>query len=229
MRCIVVDDDPTQRNILESFIKEVDSLEFFGSYDEPTKALNVIQSNEIGLLFLDVEFPNMNGLDLIKSLSNLPQVILATSYEKYAVHAFDFDVTDYLVKPIEFPRFLKAVNKAIERSKNLSELYKDDYDLFVKDGSDLVKINTKDILYINALSDYVKIVTKIKEIAILSTMKNIFVKLPDDKFMRVHRSYIVRISKIDKISDHIIEIDKQLIPVSKSYREELYVKLNLLR
>lgn len=229
MRCIVVDDDLTQRNILESFIKEVDSLEFFGSYDEPTKALNVLQSNDIGLLFLDVEFPNMNGLDLIKSLSSRPQVILATSYEKYAVPAFDFDVTDYLVKPIEFPRFLKAVNKAIERSKNVNELYKDDYDLFVKDGSDLVKINTKDILYINALSDYVKIVTKYKEIAILSTMKNIFVKLPDDKFMRVHRSYIVRISKIDKISDHIIEIDKQLIPVSKSYREELYVKLNLLR
>lgn len=232
MRCIIVDDDEIQRELIASYIEEIEDLELVGSYEKPTKALTALQEEEVDLLFLDVEMPTMSGLDLLASLKVKPQVILITSHEKYAVSAFDFDVTDFLVKPAEFPRFLKAVNKASERwkeEKHGSPTDDGDYDMFVKDGTDLIKINTADILFVNALSDYVKIITPTKEYAILYTMKNLSDKLPASKFMRVHRSYIVRLDKIEKIADHIIEIGKHLIPVSKSYREELYIRLNLLK
>lgn len=232
MRCIVVDDDDIQRELIAAYISEIEDLELVGSYEKATKALKKLEEEEVDLLFLDIEMPTMSGLDLLASLKHPPQVILITSHEKYAVSAFDFDVTDFLVKPAEFPRFLKAVNKARDRFKErISTTAKQagDYDMFVKDGTDLVKINTSDILFVNALSDYVKIVTPNKEYAILYTMKNLKDKLPGSKFMRVHRSYIVRLDKIEKIADHIIEIGKHLIPVSKSYRDDLYVRLNLLK
>jgi two-component system, LytTR family, response regulator len=229
MRCIVIDDDDIQRNILSGYINKIDGLELAGSFENPAKALEFIQGDSVELIVLDVEMPMMSGLELLDSLSKKPQVILATSYEKYAVSAFNFDVTDYLVKPVEFPRFFKAINKAMERKKLGKASGSADYDLFVKDGSDLIKINTADIMFVNALSDYVKIITPKKEYAVLYTMKNLFTKLPTDKFMRVHRSYIVRLDAIEKISEHIIEIGKHLIPVSKSYRDELYFKINLLK
>lgn len=228
MNCIVVDDDPIQRELIQSYIKDIDLLEQVGAYDNAQDALHALQKHEIDIVFLDVEMPKMSGIDLIKSLSRMPQIILITSHEKYAVPAFDFDVTDFLVKPVEFPRMVKAVNKAMDRI-NRNVPTNEDYDMFVKDGSQLIKINTGNIQFINALSDYVKIKTNSKEYAILYTMKNIQEKLPVNKFMRVHRSYIVRLDQIDKIEDHIIEIGKHLIPVSKSYREDLYRKLNLLK
>ncbi len=228
MKCIIVDDDQIQRELLQAYISELDNLVLAGSFENAQLALKALQDEDIDLLFLDVEMPRMSGLDLLKSLSHKPQIILVTSYEKYAVDAFDFDVTDFLVKPIDFARFVKAVNKASERMKR-SIPTDEDYDMFVKDGTQLIKINTGDIIYITALSDYVKIATPQKEYAILYTMKNILDKLPRNKFCRVHRSYIIRLDKIDKIEDHVIEIGDTLIPISKSYRDELYRKLNLLK
>ncbi len=228
MKCIIVDDDQIQRELLQAYIGELDNLTLAGSFENAQLALQALQDEDIDLLFLDVEMPRMSGLDLLKSLSRKPQIILVTSYEKYAVDAFDFDVTDFLVKPIDFARFVKAVNKASDRMKR-SIPTDEDYDMFVKDGTQLIKINTGDIIFITALSDYVKIATPQKEYAILYTMKNILDKLPRNKFCRVHRSYIIRLDKIDKIEDHIIEIGDTLIPISKSYRDELYRKLNLLK
>ncbi len=228
MKCIIVDDDQIQRELLQAYIGELDNLTLAGSFENAQLALQALQDEDIDLLFLDVEMPRMSGLELLKSLSRKPQIILVTSYEKYAVDAFDFDVTDFLVKPIDFARFVKAVNKASDRMKR-SIPTDEDYDMFVKDGTQLIKINTGDIIFITALSDYVKIATPQKEYAILYTMKNILDKLPRNKFCRVHRSYIIRLDKIDKIEDHIIEIGDTLIPISKSYRDELYRKLNLLK
>ncbi len=228
MKCIIVDDDQIQRELLQAYIGELDNLILAGSFENAQLALKALQDEDIDLLFLDVEMPRMSGLDLLKSLSRKPQIILVTSYEKYAVDAFDFDVTDFLVKPIDFARFVKAVNKASERMQR-SIPTDEDYDMFVKDGTQLIKINTGDIIFITALSDYVKIATPQKEYAILYTMKNILDKLPRNKFCRVHRSYIIRLDKIDKIEDHIIEIGDTLIPISKSYRDDLYRKLNLLK
>lgn len=231
MRCIIVDDDQMQRQLLESYVSDVEELELVDSCESATQALHVLQKDRADLLFLDVEMPNMSGLDLLSTLTYKPQVVLVTAHEKYALDAFEFDVTDFLKKPIQFPRFLKAVNKAMERTKepDIGSGKKGDYDMFVKDGNQLVKIPTGEIQFINALSDYVKIVTPQKEYAILYTMKNISDKLPAEKFMRVHRSYIVRLDKIDRIADHIIEIDRHSIPISKSYREELYERLNTLK
>jgi len=228
MKCIIVDDDQIQRELLKAYISELDNLVLTGSFENAQLALQALQDEDIDLLFLDVEMPRMSGLDLLKSLSHKPQIILVTSYEKYALDAFDFDVTDFLVKPIDFARFVKAVNKASERMKR-SIPTNEDYDMFVKDGTQLIKINTGDIIFITALSDYVKIATPQREFAILYTMKNILDKLPRNKFCRVHRSYIIRLDKIDKIEDHIIEIGDALIPISKSYRDDLYRKLNLLK
>lgn len=231
MKCIIVDDDPMQRQLLESYIEEVEDLTLVGSYESATKALKPIQQGEVDLIFLDVEMPNMSGLDLLSTLTHPPQVILVTAHEKYALDAFEFDVKDFLKKPIDFTRFLRAVNKVTEKKAESTETRSsnEDYDMFVKDGTQLVKIHTQSIQFINALSDYVKIVTNEKEYAILYTMKNISEKLPPAKFMRVHRSYIVRLDKIDRIADHIIEIGKHSIPISKSYRDELYERLNTLK
>lgn len=228
MKCIIVDDDQIQRELLQAYISELDNLILTGSFENAQLALQALQDEDIDLLFLDVEMPRMSGLDLLKSISRKPQIILVTSYEKYALDAFDFDVTDFLVKPIDFARFVKAVNKASERMKR-SIPTDEDYDMFVKDGTQLIKINTGDIIFITALSDYVKIATPQKEFAILYTMKNILEKLPRNKFCRVHRSYIIRLDRIDKIEDHVIEIGDTLIPISKSYRDDLYRKLNLLK
>ncbi len=228
MKCIIVDDDQIQRELLKAYVKEIENLECVGSFENARDALAALQDEDIDILFLDVEMPQMSGLDLLKTLTRKPQIILVTSYEKYAVDAFDFDVTDFLVKPIDFNRFVKSVNKAIDRIKRNIPI-DEDYDMFVKDGSQLIKINTADIQYIMALSDYVRIVTPQKEYAILYTMKNIMDKLPRNRFSRVHRSYIIRLDKIDKIEDHVIEIGDALIPISKSYRDDLYQKLNLLK
>lgn len=231
MRCIIVDDDPIQRQLLESYVGELDSLQLAGSYENATAALKGLRDQDVDLIFLDVEMPMMSGLDFLSTLTNPPQVILVTAHEKYAMSAFDFNVTDFLKKPIEFARFLKAVNKVLDTKKSgdtpVNQV--EDFDMFVKDGTQLVKINTSDIFFINALSDYVKIVTSKKEYAILYTMKSLSDQLPVKRFMRVHRSFIVRLDKIDRIADHVIEIGKHSIPVSKSYRDELYERLNLLK
>lgn len=229
MRCIIVDDDPLQRHLLESFVKEVDALDLTGAYESATQGLKALQEREVDLIFLDVEMPMMTGLDLLSALPNKPQVILVSAHEKYALPAFEYDVIDFLKKPIEFPRFLKAVNKATGRMERVSAQLGEDFDLFVKDGTQLVRISTAEILFINALSDYVRIVTSGKDYAILYTMRALEEKLPRSKFMRVHRSYIIRLDKIERISDHVIEIGRHSIPVSKSYREELYHRLNLLK
>jgi DNA-binding LytR/AlgR family response regulator len=229
MRCIIVDDDPLQRHLLESYVKAVEALSIVGAYESATQAMKAMQQGEVDLIFLDVEMPMMTGLDMLSALTNKPQVILVSAHEKYALPAFEYDVTDFLKKPIEFPRFLKAVSRATERLERKSAQRGQDFDLFVKDGTQLVRISTAEILYINALSDYVRIVTSGKDYAILYTMRALEEKLPKSKFLRVHRSYIIRLDKIDRIADHVIEIGRHSIPVSKSYREELYHRLNLLK
>lgn len=230
MRCLIVDDDDIQRTLLEQYVNELDQLEIVATCEDAVQALKVLQSESVDLVFLDVEMPGMSGLDLLESLTDKPNIILVTSHEKYAVSAFDYDVIDYLVKPIEFPRLVKAVNKvmAISNTPVDSESLSDDH-IFVKDGKELIKLSTSDILYITALGDYITVTIQEGDHTILSTLGNFYDKLPSEKFIRVHRSYIVRVDKINKIADHIIEINNQTIPVSKSYRNELYIRLNTIQ
>lgn len=225
MNCIVVDDDKISRELICSYINDTDDLDLVKECKSAIEAANYLSKNDVDLIFLDIEMPKMSGIDLLKSMQNHPQVVLITSKDKYAVEAFEFDVTDYLVKPCKYARFLKAVEKVRNNNKTvvLDSIQEDC--LFVKVDSELVNIPTKEILWVEALGDYVSFMTAAKKYMVLSTMANIETRLPQSQFIRVHRSYFVRIDRIKKIAEDIILVENKLIPVSKSYKKELITRL----
>jgi DNA-binding LytR/AlgR family response regulator len=228
MRCITVDDDAISRELLRDYINDTPELELLGEFASAIEANNFLSKNHVDLIFLDIEMPKMSGLDLLKSLDEKPLIILTTSKDKYAVEAFEQEVSDYLIKPIEYPRFLKAVNKAQNTLRPLAvESFTND-SIFIKVDSELINLPYREIMWIEALGDYVNIITPTKKHVVLSTMKNIEGKLPPKEFIRVHRSYFVRIDKIKKISEDIILVENKLIPVSKSYKKDLLERLNML-
>jgi len=228
MKCIVVDDDKISRELICECIKEAEDLVLATVCKNAMEASNFLANNEVDLIFLDVEMPKMSGLDLLKSLNHKPQVILITAKEKYAVEAFEYEVTDYLVKPVNQSRFLKALQKVRVKNKPSQIESVNGGNIFIKVDSELINLNTTEILWIEALGDYVNFITPTKKYVVLSTMKNIETKLPPKEFARVHRSYLVRIDKIKKISEDIILVENKLIPVSKSYKKELLERLTTL-
>ena len=229
MKCLVVDDDELSRGILEDLISDTSSLELVASCDDPIKAFNIIKESKIDLLFLDIEMPKMDAISMLKALSPLPQVILVTSHDEYAVESYEYDVTDFVKKPISTARFLKAVEKANKRFKTDASLFTTKGEtIFIKSDSKLVQINTHKIFWIEALGNYMRVITEDGKYTILSTMKDVANKLPSDEFVRVHRSFIVRLDKIESIEDNYIVINNNQINIGKAYKEGLSGKLNLL-
>lgn len=228
MKCLVVDDDSISRELICECINETEDLILSGVCMSAIEAANFLSNNEVDLIFLDVEMPKMSGLDLLKSLYNRPQVILVTAKEKYAVEAFEYEVTDYIVKPVNHSRFIKAVQKV--RGKNTPSKIEsvNGGNIFIKVDSELINISTSEILWIEALGDYVNFITPEKKYVVLSTLKNIELKLPQNEFIRVHRSYLVRIDRIKKIAEDIILVENKMIPVSKSFKKELLDRLTTL-
>lgn len=234
MNCIIVDDDKLSRVVLEEFISKTEDLRLIASFQDAISAANSINSvnSRIDLIFLDIEMPEMNGIDFMNSMENLPQVIISSSKDKYAIEAFDFDVTDYLLKPTSFPRFLKAVNRAIKNhSIDRIELKNKD-EIFIKKGSSLIKMRFSEILWVEALENYVILNTATDKFTIHFTMKAIEKKLPHPNFVRVHRSFIVNTQSISVIKDNTIDIsfddEIQSIPIGKSYKEKLLDDINLM-
>lgn len=234
MNCIVVDDDKLSRLVLEEFISKTEELKLVASYPDAISASNSIHKNNtrIDLIFLDIEMPGMTGIDFMNSMKDLPQVIISSSKEKYAIDAYNFDVTDYLLKPTSLPRFLKAVSRAIKsHSLDRIELRNKD-EIFIKKGSSLIKIKFSDILWVEALENYVVLNTLNEKFTIHFTMKAIERKLPRPNFARVHRSFIVNTSNISVIKDNTIEISfcdqLQSIPIGKSYKDKLLSDINLI-
>jgi len=230
MRCIVVDDDELSRSVIEDLINETDSLELIQSCSDAMEAFKVIKEEHIDLVFLDIEMPKMDGLEMMRTLSPLPQVILVTAHEKYAVESYEYDITDFLHKPISLARFMKAVDKAYNKfEQNRADITSQDKTIFIKADSRLVQLNTEDILFVEALGNYMRIFTKNEQkYTILSTMKDIVSKLSSEEFVRVHRSFIVRLDKIESIEDNYIVIQKKQINIGKAYKDDLNQKLNLL-
>ena len=229
MKCLVVDDDELSRGILEDLISDTSSLELVASCNDPIKAFNIIKESKIDLLFLDIEMPKMDGISMLKALSPLPQVILVTSHDEYAVESYEYDVTDFVKKPISTARFLKAVEKANKRFNTDASLFTTKGEtIFIKSDSKLVQINTHKIFWIEALGNYMRVITEDGKYTILSTMKDVANKLPSDEFVRVHRSFIVRLDKIESIEDNYIVINNNQINIGKAYKEGLSGKLNLL-
>jgi DNA-binding LytR/AlgR family response regulator len=233
MDCIIVDDDRLSRRILEEFIGKTEGLSLKKSFSDAVEAINFLRGEEeIDLIFLDIEMPEMSGIEFLNSLRSQPQIVIFSSKEKYALNAFEYDVTDYLLKPVSYSRFIKAVDKSaarFERNK-LSTMGKEE--IFIKKNSTLVRLKYNDILWVEALENYVIINTYREKFTIHFTMKAIEQKLPTSKFTRVHRSFIVNTGSIEVIEDNsvIIRTDDgtRPIPIGKSYKEKLMKDINLI-
>lgn len=230
MNCIVIDDEEMSRNAMKHLVSQVQFLNLSGIFSSAKEAIVTLNDSKVDLMLLDIEMPDLSGLELLKSLQKPPLTILATSKKEYAIEAFECNVVDYIVKPISLDRFLKAVLKAkdvFDSSQQAIDFSNKDH-VFIKSGGTLIKINIKDILWIEALGDYITVHTTDKKYTIHSTMKAIENKLPPRAFIRVHRSFIVSVDNIDAIDDNVIVINKQMIPVGAVYKENLTKKLNLL-
>jgi len=229
MNCIIVDDNKMARVALKQMVSEIDFLMLLGDCENAMQAINLINKKKVDLILLDVEMPKMSGLDFLKSLPDRPLVILITEKPDYAVQAFEYNVVDFIVKPVKEARFLKAVQRAKEIfDSNLKTLEVDKEYFFIREKGVSSKLLIVDILYIQALGDYVIIHTPHKKYTIRYTLSAIEKELSRSKFMRVHRSYIVALDKIDTIEENTAYIHQNPIPVGDSQRPELMKRLNLL-
>jgi DNA-binding LytR/AlgR family response regulator len=234
LNCIIVDDDPLSRKIVEGFIDKTDGLNLIGSFESPLDSFQIFEQEEpVDLMFLDVEMPEMSGLEFLNTLDSPPMIIIISGEEKYALEAYEYDVIDYLLKPLALPRFYKSVNKAQKRYQEKESISNHPEEIFIKKkNSTLVRLRYDDILWVEALENYVTVNTFKEKFTIHFTMKAIENKLPIGKFKRVHRSYIVNIKQIQQIEDNnvIIKVDNssKVIPIGKSYRDNLMDDLNLI-
>ncbi|MCC6684940.1 MAG: response regulator transcription factor [Bacteroidia bacterium] len=225
LKCLIVDDEPLALDVLENFIKRTPDLELVGRCENAMQAIQTLKEKQVDLLFTDIEMPEFNGIELVKSLNTKPLIIFTTAHPEYAVQGYELDIVDYLLKPIAFDRFVKSVNKASElmNFKKGESSGKDQLDyIFIKSEQKYIKVNFSDILYIEALADYVKVHTPEKRIITLQTMKNLEDKLPSEQFVRVHRSFIIALDKINSISGNVIYMNKDEVPIGKNFREEFF-------
>lgn len=231
MKCLIVDDNKMARLALRQLVTQVKSLELIAECSTAMEAYNYLNAVPVDLLFLDIEMPEMSGIELIKKLgTKKPLIVFTTAKKDYAIEAFELNVVDYLVKPISPARFLQSVEKAGEAVESKKEEMKvDEQDfVFVKDSGVLKRISLDEILFLEAMGDYVKVHTTQKFHVVHATLKSIEEKLPNSKFVRVHRSFIVAVNKIDYIQEGTISICKTSVPVADTHKANLNKRLNLL-
>lgn len=226
LKCIIVDDSSLQRMAVAKLVNNHPLLTLTAEYSNAIEAKNGLKNNTVDLIFLDIEMPIVNGFDLLESLENPPQVILITGKVDYALKAFDYDVTDYLHKPITYERFDASVKRAVQKFEQLNRVEEEDDHIFVKSNLKKRKVILNDIKWIEALGDYVKLVTDEANIVILSTMKAFEKELPADRFLRIHKSYIVNLDKIERFNSKNVEVQGRQIPLSRNKKTELAEALN---
>ncbi len=234
LNVLIVDDEPLALDVLETYISQMPELRLVKRCSNALEANEALKTNQIDLMFLDIQMPQLTGIDFVKTLSDPPMIVFTTAYPNYAIQGFDLNALDYLLKPISLERFMKAVNKAVEQS----ELAKADHShsgspamndgldfFFVKADKKLVKVNFDDIIYIEGLKDYVIIRLVLGRVITLQTMKNLEERLPKHLFRRIHRSFIVAMDKVLAIEGNMVEVyekDKpKLLPIGKNYRDDL--------
>jgi two-component system, LytTR family, response regulator len=233
--CIIVEDEPLARSLLENYIQKIPYLHLVQSFSDPLKALEFLRENSVDILFSDIQMPEITGITLLKILQKKPLIILTTAYSEYAIEGYELDVLDYLLKPITFERFLKSVEKASLRLTSNQVVPKDkpvaaimpnvispdsvQPFIFVKDGTKLVKIKLSEIMYIEGLKDYVAIYTPTQKIVSLQTIKSLEATLPEKQFIRIHNSYIVALEWIESIQREKVQIGKAFLPISDTYRK----------
>lgn len=221
IKCIITDDEPVARKGLRSYIEKIDFLTLIGECEDAIQLNTILKTQEIDLIFLDIEMPEMSGLELLSNITNHPKVIIVSAYEQYALKGYEFDVTDYLLKPVSFDRFLKSVNKVHDLLKKEQQ---NDIDyIFVKSDKQLKKILFKDILFIESMENYVIIQTCSFKEVVYTTLKQIYESLPQSIFQQTHRSYIVNIEKVIAIDGNQLAITSSYkIPVAKNYRDNIF-------
>lgn len=226
IKCLLVDDEPPAIDLIASYIDRMDDLEIAGKCNNAIDAFAILQKSKVDLLFLDIQMPKMTGLDLIRSLQDRPRIVLTTAYREFAADGFDLDVLDYLVKPISFDRFLKAIAKynqqTMFRQGEVAEKTPDAFEkayMYFKVNKDVKKIFLKDIIYIESIKDYVKIVTTDKAVITYQRLSYMEEKLPENKFLRIHKSYIIASDKIAGYNNDVITIDQYSLPLGRSYKQ----------
>ncbi|HKK58014.1 MAG TPA: LytTR family DNA-binding domain-containing protein [Salinivirga sp.] len=225
LNCLIVDDEEVAREVMASYISKVPYLELKASCENAIDAHEVITQEEIDLVFLDIEMPGLSGIDFLKTVAHKPHVIICSANKDYAVEGFDLDVDDFILKPVTFERFLKAVGKirAEEKPIELNENY-----FYVNENKRMVRIDMSNIIYIESLRDYVRIVTTQKKVITHQHLSDFESKLPSDRFMRIHRSIIVAIDKIQSFTSSLIDVGEKELPVGRNYKEDVQNKLNRL-
>lgn len=227
LTCIAIDDEPLALEVIKKYIAKIYFLELKGVFTDAFEAKKVLDASPVDILFLDIQMPDINGIEFSKMLSSKnTAVIFTTAFSEYAVEGFNVDAVDYLLKPIEYDRFLKAIYKAKEYIEYLNNQELNQGYIFVKSDYQMVKINLKDILYIEGLDDYIKIYLPHKSVLTLMTLKTITQKLPAREFVRVHRSYIVPISKIENVSKSKIKVTDKEIPIGVSYSDSFFAAMD---
>lgn len=226
IHCIIIEDEPLALEKMVIYISKLPTLHLVKTFNCGVSAIPFLSANQIDLVFLDIEMKEMSGIQLLESLNLKSKVIITTAYEKYALKGFDLQVSDYLLKPITFERFVKAVDKVSGEINQQQSIKKSNEKVFIKTEYRLEGIEISDILYIEGMGDYRRIVTSHKKIMTLQTFQELSDILPKEKFCRVHNSFIVTISKIKKIERNRIIINEMYIPISNSYSKDFYNKIN---
>ena len=235
MNCIIIEDEIPAQEILINYISKVPDLKLLGIFNSALKASNILQINTVDLVFLDINLPTISGINYLKTIKNPPKIIITTAYTNYAVESFEYDIIiDYLVKPFGFERFLKSINKVEAKQQNtvptmqhqsIKEVTKNNESIFINVDKVLHKINVNTILYVQSDRNYVTVVTKALSLSFIDSLKNWVGYLKQDCFIQIHRSFIININYIEKLTGNLAYINQQKIPVGKIYKVELFKKI----
>jgi len=233
---VIIEDEPLAQRVIERYVENVPFLDIIQKCNSAMEAIEVLHNREVDLLFLDINMPGLNGMDFLKTLKNPPLVIITTAYAEFAIQGYELDVVDYLMKPFAFDRFYKAIQKAEELIRGKDQRHfeskeadkQDDTFIFIKSSKKTYKVNLDDILYIEALGDYVKIYTTDKMIVSYQSLKNIVNLLPSSAFPRVHKSFIIALSRIDLIEGNQVKIRDQMIPIGTNFKGEFEKLVNAI-
>lgn len=225
IRCIIVDDEPLAIEILESYVAKVEQLQLVSTFRNAVSAFTFLQQHSVDLIFLDIQMPKLSGIDFLKTLKNPPRVIFTTAFRDYALQGFELEIVDYLLKPIPFDRFLKAVAKVLHQPATNStgskpDVVPDNY-VYFKVDKKMIKTKMADVLYIESIKDYVKVKTPEREIVTQQKISYLEESLPREQFLRIHRSFIVNLEKIDAYSATDVEIGKLSIPIGRNYKNDV--------
>ena len=233
INCIVVEDEPLAAEKLTGFISEIPFLRLLQSFENGIDAMGFVKTNEVDLVFLDIQMYKFSGIQFLEALTTRPQIVIVSAYDQYALRGYEFSVTDYLLKPYSFDRFVQSIDKVMDKHKlktqSQSSSLVQDVILFVKTEYRIEKINIDDILFIQGMKDYQMIVTTEEKIMTLQTFKEIENVLPIPSFVRIHKSYIVALNKIESIERNRIKIGNELLPISDTYKDVFYKTVRQVR